>query len=216
VALSACALGCAVGGEAPPVPLPDDAGSSGFAYPEGPYGIDKGATIRDFIFTGYANPADGMGEPNRVTIALGHFYNPTGEGSYPEGSPYGAGEPLPRALMIMVSAVYCPPCNAEAEEIRKDGKHAHYKARGGEFMLDLVEGTQNGEPATFQHLESWAQAYDVTYPSVIDPSYQLGGLFDTSSYPANLIVDTRDITIVEAITGKASEGFWLTLDEVLE
>ena len=50
----------------------------------------------------------------------------------------------------------------------------------------------------------------------VDPSYQLGALFPSSSFPANIIVDTQDMTIVEVIAGVPEDGFWKKLSDLLD
>lgn len=53
------------------------------------------------------------------------------------------------------------------------------------------------------------------YPAVIDPSAQLGGSFDQSQFPANFIIDTRTMTIVDLVTGIPGDAFWDKMDGVL-
>jgi hypothetical protein len=210
-----CALGCSVGGESPPVPLPEDAGVSTQDYPEGPYGINVGTVIDRYAFTGYVDPSVGIGPDHRVPIGLPDFYNPTGEGTYPEGFHHGEGSPLPKALMINVSAVWCGPCQHEAAAVLPD-KYAELAPRGAELLLNLADGREPGVAGTFDDLDNWVTTFPVRYPAVVDPTYQLGALFDAASFPANIIVDTRDMSIVEVIAGVPEEAFWTKLEELLD
>src|SRR5215212_6297686 len=116
-ALVLCALaasGCGAqtgtddGFEPPPEqPRPYDA-SVDIDYPPGPYGIEKGSVIDNYEFPGFPNP---VRLPKVLTtIRLSDFYNPTGDGVYPAGSPQAEGQPKPRALLIVMSTVWCGPC----------------------------------------------------------------------------------------------------------
>jgi hypothetical protein len=208
-------LGCTVGGEAPPAPIPEDGGSSLQAYPDGPYGINVGSVIRSFAFTGYVDPDRGTGPSNQVPISLADFYNPTGDGTFPEGSSFGEGEPVPKALVINVSAVWCGPCQHEAANVLP-GKYDELAPRGAEMLLNLADGVEPGVAATFSDLDSWVTTFPVRYPSVVDPLYQVGALFDSSSFPANIIIDTRDMTIAEVIAGVPEEAFWTKVEDLLD
>jgi hypothetical protein len=200
--------GCTVGAGPPVPPLPEDAGSSDQPYPEGPYGVGVGSVIRNYGFTGYVDPSQGVGEARHVPISLGDFYNPTRQGTYPEGSPFGAGTPLPKGLVVNISAVWCVSCKYEAQMVLPE-KYAELAPQGGELLLDLAESNAMGHVAGFGELDSWVSTFDVRYPSVIDPSYQLGGLFDSSQFPANIMIDTSDMTVVQSVAGVPEESFWL-------
>jgi hypothetical protein len=170
--------------------------------------------IRNFQFVGYADPSQGLGEAARAPITLADFYNPTGAGTTPEGSPFGEAEPLPKALVINVSAVWCVACQREAGQVLPE-EYARFHPLGGELLLDLAESRELGHVADNSDLDNWVMTYDVDYPAVIDPTYQLGALFDSSAFPANVLVDTRDMTIVDLVSGVPQESFWLSLDGLL-
>ncbi|HSN97458.1 MAG TPA: hypothetical protein VLS89_04135 [Candidatus Nanopelagicales bacterium] len=208
--------GCAEDELAPPFPgesgqeAPDAA-----AYPAGPYGISVGSTIANYKFVGYINAmqvSDALQE-----IRLSDYYNPTGDAVYsdsPQEAQYGTGNPKPKALLIVVSSVWCGPCNYEAETVLP-GEYAQHKPAGGEFLMQLADGPTPGEPAGQTDLYKWTLKYDVNYPSAIDPSYKLGALFNSDAFPANMIIDTRDMSIVEVIAGAPDAGFWNKFEQVL-
>jgi hypothetical protein len=183
-------------------------------YVEGPYGIGKGSVVANYKFVGYANAMKVSDALQELTLA--EFYNPTGDGVYEEGSKMEIGAPKPKALLIDVASVWCGPCNYEAGNILP-GLYAKYHPQGGEFLLQLADGPTPGKAATSKSLYNWTQKYDVNYPSTIDPTYKLGALFDAEAYPANMIIDTRTMKIVEVIAGAPEEGgpFWKTYEKVL-
>jgi len=174
-----------------------------------------GGVIRDYSFTGYARPGEGIGETHRGAVALSDFYNPTGDDTYAEGSPFGAGTRRPKALVINVSAVWCVSCKLEAQTVLPD-EYADFHPRGGELLFDLAESAEPGNVASFTQLDSWISTFSVTYPAVIDPSYQLGSVFPSSAFPANMLVDTRDMTIVEVVSGVPEESFWTKANALLD
>lgn len=228
-------LGCSGGGSnelgsgdnhAPVFPPDQGQPQKGTAsYPAGPYGIGKGSIITNYKFVGYANSQ--AVSDSLQAIQLADFYNPHADDAtyapasdaeddrlFPEGSPYGAGTKKPKALLIDVASVWCGPCNEEAKSVLPS-LYAKYKPCGGEFLLQLADGPNPGTPATQSNLYSWTFKYKVDYPATIDPSYKLGQLFDANAFPANMLIDTRTMTIVEVIAGVPDAAFWKQYAKVL-
>ena len=187
------------------------------AYPAGPYGFEKGSTLYDYDFVGFAAPNVTMS--TMQPMALSDFYNPHGKDPtyqpaspaeddrlFPSNSAYAAaGKPKPTVLLIQVGAVWCIPCNEEAKSILP-GKHATYAPCGGELLLNLVDGMHQGVPATPQDLIGWTTTYKIDYPVTIDPSAKLHPLWQANAIPENIIVDTTTMKIVEILPGKAIVG----------
>lgn len=186
--------------------------SNSALYPAGPYGISKGSIIANYEFVGFV---DSMAD-NSVTqlIQMADFYNPTGDGVYPEGSLYGAGTPKPKALLIDVASSWCPPCQEEADKVLPV-KYDEYNPQGGEFLLQLADGPTPGKAATTKNLLSWTSKYDVNYPATYDPQYKLSALFDADAFPANMIVNTRTMEIVTVISGVPDDAFWTKFEKTL-
>jgi hypothetical protein len=197
-------------GEAPPYVAGTGASAP---YPAGPYGIAVGSVIEDYEFQGLPNSL--VDADNLQTIRLSDFYNPTGADVFPPGSPYGEGQPKPKALLVNVGAVWCGPCNFEAKNIFPP-RYAEFQPQGGEFLFALVDGPEPGVPAEEKHLEGWAKKYDLDYPCVLDPPYKLGALFESDGFPANTIIDTRTMAIKVALTASPPPSFWDEFAQVLE
>ena len=211
------AAGCTSESESPESapPFPEGQGqevNTDEMYPAGPYGINKGSIVQNFKFVGFPRPHEQVEQA--YNISLSDFYNPTGDAIWEEGSPYGAGRPKPKALMIVVSAVWCAPCNAEAKDLLP-GEFEEYNPQGVEFLLNLADGPTVGTPAEFSHLIKWVDKYETKFPAVIDPSYKLSALFEANAFPANMIIDTRTMEIVEVVAGIPNAGFFDTLEAVI-
>jgi thiol-disulfide isomerase/thioredoxin len=184
------------------------------AYPSGPFGIRVGSILPNYQFIGYPNA---LADSSALqTIQFADFYNPTGTDVYPEGSPYGAGTPKPKALMLQFAAGWCGPCNYEADQILPD-LLTKYKPMGGMFFMQLTDGNNPGTAAKTKDLNNWTAKYDVDYPATLDPTYKMSLLFEAAAYPANFIIDTRTMEIVEVLAGAAEPGdpFWDKFESVL-
>jgi hypothetical protein len=200
---------------APPFPPGQgQAPDPGAPYPAGPYGVQAGEIIPNFEFLGFADPSTSTEEARAIELA--DFWNPTGEDVFPEDSIYGAGNPKPTVIVLVVSAVWCGPCQVESATILP-AENAKYGPKGALFFLQLADGPSQGSPAELSHLISWTSKYETRFPAVIDPKYQLGSLFPSSAFPANLLVDTETMEIVEVISGIPKEGtsFFQTLEGLL-
>lgn len=194
-------------GQAPP--------GSGVEYAPGPYGIERGSTISNFKFVGFPNPSADKNEAFEIQLA--DFYNPTGDGVFPEGSPLGEGEPKPQVVLMNISALWCQPCQLEAEKLLP-GNFDEYSPHGVQFLLVLVDGPNQGVPATQNHLVAWTNKYETRWPATIDPAYTLGSLFKGGAFPVNIVLDTRTMKIVEAVAGLPEEEgpLFEALDDLIE
>jgi hypothetical protein len=201
--------------------FPDESGQprapdTDLPYAPGPYGLIEGSTLPNLAFYGWVDPlAAGTDTALIVRIELAHFYNPTGDGTYPEGTPFPAGSPKPKALLINMSGYWCPVCRDEAE-IVLPGRYETYKPQGGEFLMVLADSNTPGIPATYSNLKNWANQNDIVYPLVIDPRYQLGWTMPEPAWPANFVVDPRNMKIIRTDVGAPSFGFWNAFLDVLE
>jgi AhpC/TSA family len=223
--LAGCTVltGCTSGSGDPVEPIPCDPETqecqyetvAGLNYPDGPFGTSIGDVIEPFSFNGYVNPSLGIGESRRALIELSAFYNPTGEDVYPEGSPFGEGEPKPLVVMVNVAAVWCQPCKEEAAVVLP-AEYAKFSPQGMELVSILTDSADPGTPASFTDLDNWVSSFGSKYPSTIDPAYKVGSLIDTTQYPANFLIDTSDMTISEVVIGKPTAGFFTKLEALLD
>jgi hypothetical protein len=172
---------------------------------DGPFGWSEGSTLQNVVFEGFARPE--IDATTSGPISLCDFHNPTGASVYPEASPYGAGNPKPRGLLLHVAGIWDSPGSYEAKNVLP-AKYAAYEPLGGEFLLLLQDGQQPGESAGTEQLQNWIAKFEVNYPSVIDPARRLEPYYALSALPQNLLVDTRTMEIVKVLTGLPDPGFW--------
>jgi len=181
------------------------------AYPEGATGWEVGSVIAPLSFVGYADFTDPANVGVQL-ISLSDFYNPDGAGTYPADHPYKAGQPKPKAVNVVTSAVWCPPCNQEAKTLLP-GKYTEYSPKGGTFMTVLLEAG-DGSAATFGEITDWANSYEVKYFLVVDPSRKISG-YTPPSLPSNLIVRTKDMKIIKVTPGIPQQDHWTVFEKVL-
>lgn len=186
-------------------------------YPAGPFGYGVGRVIPPFEFIGYTHPESELYGPMR-RISLAEFYNPTGVEVYGPGGGMPEGAPKPVALLLVVSASWCGPCNQEATVL--PSRYTALKPRGAEFMVNLADSLIPGQPATQVNLDSWIENYAVEFPLVLDPTYKLTPVAARFAWPANYIIDTRSMRVAKSVTGVPDTAppytFWPTMDQVIE
>lgn len=166
-------------------------------YPEGPYGLEVGSVIEDLAFTGFPDPSLDRG--SAYMLHFSDFYNPTGTEVYGDDTIYETGKAKPKALWIVVSAVWCVPCQQE-NRVVMPALYEEHASRGLEFVLDLDQD-YNGNPAKFTDLVKWTKDYKSAWPSIIDPKSKLQVFWDANAFPANILVDTKTMKLVDAVAG---------------
>ncbi|MEM9691701.1 MAG: redoxin domain-containing protein [Myxococcota bacterium] len=180
-----------------------------------PAGLSPGNRLDNFSFDGYLNPdRTGIGVRSRVELSLCSFLNETGEEVWDEGFPYPAGSPKPLALFINFAAVWCQPCRFEAAEILPE-EYDIFQPRGMELLSILADSAAVGEPATFDDLDDWVSTYTVRYAAVIDPTRALSNQLNNNQFPSNLLIDTRDLTVITNLAGVPEPSFFDPLEQLL-
>jgi len=196
-------------------------------------GYDLGSAIPNYKFIGYANYANLALAGQVQFMQLADLYNPDGAGVYPEGSVYGAGTPKPKALVLSKSAVWCPPCNLEAE-VGLPEEYPIFQPMGGQFLSVIIEGGSGGKLATYDDLTNWADDYMTGWSAADGSVYMLAldperntQIVQESPWPSNMIIRTSDMmimyihagAIVRNLDGQTIEGaaeFWEFFEGVLD
>ena len=219
------AAGCGAVDVDPPPGESQQALGATVPYPPGPYGTTRGSVVAHYQLHGFENAQ--INHATTQPIQLADFYNPHADDPtyapatpaqddrlFPPGSIYGSGSPKPKALSIAISSLWCGACKMEAKMVLP-ARHLEYKPLGGEFLVQLDDGAHQGHSAVQQDLLTWTTQFHVNYPATIDPSRQLDALFVANVYPANIIINTRNMKIVEAVPGVPEDAYWTTFEATL-
>ncbi len=192
---------------------PDGGADAGVAYPDGPHGYEVGSVIPNLNLEGFARGTSGDRSVLQP-LALSDFFNPSGLASYPSGSPYGEGVPLPRALVLVVSAAWSGPDQFYAGEL--DSRRQLYFP-SGEFFLTLRDSPMPGTPPVKADLESWVDRHGIDYPAALDPArlVDVTAATGVDATPSSILIRTRDMRIVAAVAGIPNASFWGQVDAVL-
>ena len=182
-------------------------GQARLSYPAPPYGAAVGATVDNYRFLGWANPATAKYDTNQLSeIQLAQFYDPDGK----NGVKY---------LVITSTAVWCSACKLEYQDMAS-GQTDKYTAKGVRFLGALFQNNNesNPSPASPSDLSRWAQTFSVTFNFVLDPEFRFGNFFDREATPMEMIVDAKTMQVEDISTGWATSGpgsTWSKLDQLL-
>jgi hypothetical protein len=93
----------------------------------------------------------------------------------------------------------------------------HYAelAPRGLVILSALFQNNTGAPANLSDLVTWVEAFDVPFPMVLDPDYQLGDYASAETAPLNLVVDARTMRILDKFIGNQGEDLWRTIEAEL-
>lgn len=202
--------------------FPDESGQEAVGRPEqrvhpGPYGTTLESIFPPFKLHGFVSHSSA---PTASNFHMSDFYNPTGNEVFPEDHPF-AGQPKPQAVVFMMSAVWCAPCNQEASlvlPVEVPGRQPNVQ-----FVQVLIDGPEGGVAATVGDANIWATNYQdlklgpkgevVSYPLAIDPTRKIMPLFE-AAFPGNMIIDATDMRIRFVVAGIMDDTFWNELDSI--
>jgi hypothetical protein len=169
-------------------------------YPSGPYGTDPGDTVQNTCFRGWETPGTlPHTDAELVDLPLGAFYDPSGK-QY-------------ELLLVNTAALWCAACKSEHKTL---GQHYADLAPRGLGLVSALFQDNSGEPATLDDLRQWVEAFDVEFPMVLDPDYQLGIYASADTAPLNLLIDARTMKIVQKFVGDQSSVIWPTIENELD
>lgn len=173
------------------------------SYPAGPYGTGVGATLEDFAFLGWHNPVAANYDASKLEqVNLAEYYDPDGSKGL-------------KLIWINASAVWCSVCRTEMRDIKTNGVHATYAAKGVQMLVTLFEDNRSG-PAKPSDLHNWGSApeHAIDFPLVLDPGFKLGTFFTSDATPLNMLVDARTMKVVDATMGY-SPDYWQQVGDYL-
>ncbi len=153
-------------------------------YPEGPYGLEKGMVFPNASFKGYLGGIDAKGRGEWSDIKMIDYYDPTGErGIF--------------ALLVVVSAEWCPPCREEAKDLPRFFTSL-YQPRGARFLTTMIQDSKRN-PADQPTVDRWTNQYQINFDIVADPDEQT--IPAGSGIPRNYIINPRDMKIYRVNEG---------------
>lgn len=191
----------ACGSNRPEIPpeLLGDGGGQTREYPEGPYGSEPGELAANAEFRGFRRPLAARLEQDALeSLSLDRFYDPDGYRH--------------ELILLNSAALWCSVCIEEHRALPE--QYAEYEARGLVVLSALFQD-QRGDPADFEDLRAWIQTFDVPFPMVLDPDYQLGVYASAETAPLNLLIDARTMRIVEKFVGDQREPLWSLIGDEL-
>jgi hypothetical protein len=178
--------------EIPPELLAPTAGCEAAGYPSGPYGVQEDATAENLCFRGWRRPNETAHTSTTLEdLSFASFHDETGETF--------------ELLLVNSAALWCTVCLSEHRELP-----ARYQELGprGLVILSALFQDARAEPADVEDLGVWVETFDVTFPMVLDSSFQLGAYASADTAPLNLVIDARTMQILRKYVGDQSTLLW--------
>jgi hypothetical protein len=173
--------------------------SSNGDYPDGPYGVEKGDVVRNAEFRGFRAPLSApLTEGSLERVSFADYYDPRGR-QY-------------ELLLVNTAALWCSVCQSEHRGL--PDRYAEYSGRGLVLLSALFQDERTN-PADFADLKLWVERFDVPFPMLLDPDFQLGAYATAETAPLNLLVDARTMTIIEKFIGDSATTLWQLVDDEL-
>ena len=169
-------------------------------YPCGPYGYIVGSTMADITLSGRKD-ADKNGNPlddpfGTFTFASYHH------------------DATVKVLAIAIAAEWCAPCRNEQPAFVS--LFAGYRAaqQPVAFVEPVVQNAA-GAPADQTVIDNWANAFSINFDIGFDPTNTLSGYYDPQSFPTQMVVRTRDMSILYASFGEDNGQLKAVIDQAL-
>jgi hypothetical protein len=200
-ALFLLAAGCGTNRpEIPPELLDNSSDCAGFAYAPPPYGTDQGSTAANACFRGWRRPNATDHTANTLeSISLGNFYSAEKSGDT-------------ELILVNTAALWCSVCQVEHRDLPR--RYEELAPRGLVIIGALFQD-ESADPADLSDLAAWVETFDVPFPMVLDPSYQMGAYASAETAPLNLLLDARSMRILRKYVGDQSSVLWPFVDEEL-
>jgi hypothetical protein len=196
------------------------------AYPACPYATTRGSVFPDYVLSSVTIPGGGFFDPS-MSPSL-QTPNPDIPAQYagnPQGAPAFSGNVALHMLhcaaasgyryaLIDISSVWCPHCRDEAQQLPTTWV-PQWNQRGGIVFSVLEDGNTVNTPATLSDLNNWVTTYGSNYPVVLDPQETLVSGTNLQAWPANIIIDLRNMTVYDSVFG-ATFQFFTEFDNLLK
>jgi len=94
------------------------------------------------------------------------------------------------ATVIILSAVWCVPCQNEARVLEAQLVRP-YADRGVRVVTVLVQNSDHTAITANQCTNNWQNRFNLTHPVLMDPQQSLAPFYPGLAFPGNLIVDRQ-------------------------
>ena len=180
-------------GTASPVPgQGTEVNPYGVAYPTKNLGYQAragnrpGSIMRNYKFLGYR---DGDRSKTEV-ISMADYFDPEMKAH--------------KVIHFSAGALWCPPCNAEAEALVPE--IAGLKTKKVTVIQAIIEGDARGSGSTADDLNVWQQRHKINFTIFLDPQQgNLGQFFEAAAIPWNAYLDARSMEVLESGVGYNSD-----------
>ncbi len=92
------------------------------------------------------------------------------------------------ATVVIISAVWCVPCQMEARQI--ESQLGPYRDRGVRIVQILVQNADH-TAITSGPCQAWVDRYQLQIPELMDPEQRLQPYYPGLAFPGNIIVDRQ-------------------------
>ncbi len=115
-----------------------------------------------------------------------------------------------RLILVNSAAIWCSACQVEHQALLE-----HASELGGEGLVILSALFQDAkrDPATTDDLLAWIETFEPNFPMVLDPDYQLGAYASAETAPLNLVIDARNMQILQKFIGDQASVLWPYLEK---
>jgi hypothetical protein len=109
-----------------------------------------------------------------------------------------------KVIHLIVSAVWCGPCNAETDAIMS--VYPQLQQMGVAMIQMLTDSAVAGTPASVNDLNAWITKHGTKFNEALDPQQlTLGPYFDQPAIPLNVFIDARSMEIIDRYEGAVQD-----------
>lgn len=197
IAISLALLGCG----STPNNMPDAGCATAAQYPCGPYGASQGSVIADLALSGKrddnmsGSPADDAVRP----ISFADYYK----------------DKDARVLVVLTAAEWCGPCKAEQPSLVSLYQGYQGSAPGQVAFLESIVQDNAGNVAAQLNVDNWTTTYKIPFDMAADPDQALAPYYNVSTFPMQMVIRTRDMTIAWQNNGLAGSQLKDQIDLVI-
>lgn len=140
-------------------------------------------------------PTDGVGTEVGDTLA-NHVFRTSEDEPFPIESLYA--QPGYGLIMLVTASGWCTACIEEQPKLQ--ALHDELSCRGLSMMVAVFQDEQFAPARPFD-AQRWQERFDLTFPVVADPQFQLGAYYDASQTPMVMMVHAETMEILSIETG---------------